>query len=91
MNHPRVFFDEARPSTVIRHKKLFQAPAFVIDLDHSPKRQSVYRVGLADALVIVGSNAWSKEVEALAFDAGKEWIAAKSVVVQVTTPLWAQP
>ena len=75
------------PRAKFGNRKLFQAPACWVDLGHSPTGRDVYRVFMADALIVVASNKWSHELHDLnATD--REWIQANQAHVNITEPLF---
>ena len=85
--HKLVLFDEASVKMVLGSRKLFQAPACWVDLGHSPTGRDVYRVFMADAVIVVASNKWSHEVHGLN-GSDREWIQSNQVLVNITEPLF---
>ena len=86
--HQLILFDEGTPRLVLANKKLFQCPACLIDLGHSPTGSHVYKVFLNDSCCVVASNTWTAEVAALELEADRQWLAANAVVVKVSEPMW---
>ena len=85
--HRLVLFDEASPELVLKNRKLFQAPAALIDLGHSPTGMNVYRVWLNDAVLVVNSNRWSSDCMKQSAE-DRAWLVANQVLVIVTGPMW---
>ena len=88
MTHKVVLFDEACVAMVLKNRKLFQAPACLIDLGHSPTGRDVYRVFLNDAVLVIASNKWTDEVESLDSASDRAWILANQVLVVVTESMF---
>jgi hypothetical protein len=89
--HKIILFDEGSPLMVLSNKKLFQCPACMVDLGHSPTGTHVYKVWVNDSALIIASNLWSAQVASLESKADREWLAANSIVVAVSEPMWAPP
>ena len=85
--HRLVLFDEASPEMVLKNRKLFQAPATLVDLGHSPTGMNVYRVWLNDAVLVVNSNRWSADCLKQSHE-DRAWLAANQVLVFVNAPMW---
>ena len=88
--HKVVLFDEACVEMVLKNRKLFQAPACLIDLGHSPTGRDVYRVFLNDAVLVIASNKWTDEVANLASESDRAWIIANQVLVVVTESMFQE-
>ena len=86
--HKCIFWDEASVNLVLAHRKLFQCPACMVDLAHSPTGRDVYAVWVNDAVMVLGSNRWSLELESLACQADREWMEANQVLVLVKSPMY---
>ena len=87
--HRLVLFDEGSPEMVLHNRKVFQAPAAILDLGHSPTGRDVYRVWLNDSVLVVNSNRWSADVRKQSVE-DREWLEANQVLVVVTTPMWEE-
>jgi hypothetical protein len=87
LKHLVVFCDEAPPRMVAANRKLFQAPATMLDLGHSPTGRDVYRVFLGDSCIVVSSNSWTAEAAELPEEA-RAWLQANSVLVKVDAPMF---
>lgn len=85
--HRLVLFDEASPEMVLKNRKLFQAPAALVDLGHSPTGMNVYRVWLNDAVLVVNSNRWSSDCLKQSNE-DRAWLVANQVLVIVTAAMW---
>jgi len=87
--HKAVVFDEAHCCMVIACKRLFQAPAALVQMAASNTNCFGYSVCLHGVLLIVCSNKWAKELEELAAE-DRAWLELNSVYVQVREPLWVE-
>ena len=82
-----IFWDELEPSVVTRNRNVFQHPATMLDLGHSPTGAHVKRYWINSSVSIIASNTWMHDIMQLkACD--KEWIDANSIVCQCTWPLF---
>ena len=88
--HKVILFDEACVEMVLKNRKLFQAPACLIDLGHSPTGRDVYRVFLNDAVLVIASNKWTDEVASLESASDRAWIIANQVLVVVTESMFQE-
>ena len=86
--HRCVLFDEAHVQLILDCRKVFQAPACWLDLGHSPTGVNVYRVFLNDAVLVIGSNIWSEELQNLRSASDREWILSNQVHLLVKEPMW---
>lgn len=86
--HRVVLFDEAQPVMVASNRKVFQAPAAWVDLGHSPTGRDVYRIFLADSVLVVASNSWNSQLRLLPAPEDRDWLRTNSVHVLVTEPLF---
>jgi hypothetical protein len=85
--HKAVLFDECGVQTVLSNRKLFQAPACVLQLAQSRTHCHAYEVCLHGVLLIICSNSWAAQLAALALH-DRDWLQQNSVHVRVTEPLW---
>ena len=90
IKHKVVLFDEAPVELVLENRKLFQAPACWIDLGHSPTGMSVYRVFLNDACLVIASNRWQEQLQALASLSDRHWIEANQVLVVIKEKMFLE-
>ena len=74
---------------VIACKRLFQAPAALVQMAASNTNCFGYSVCLHGVLLVVCSNKWTKELEELAAE-DRAWLELNSVYVQVREPLWVE-
>ena len=81
--HKVLLFDEAPLTMVLKNRKLFQAPCCLLDLGHSPTGRDVYRIWLNDAVLVIASNRWTEELEAVESESDRAWIKANQVWVFV--------
>ena len=88
-HHSAVLFDEASAAMVLKQKKLFQAPPCWIQLGASTTNCHSYEVVMAGCKMIICSNRWDEELEALG-EADREWLNANSVKVRVDDPFWIE-
>ena len=86
--HKCILFDEGTVAMVLKNRKLFQCPAVLVDLGHSPTGRDVYTVYLNDAVIVVGSNNWSQEVGELKKGGDAAWLSANAEHVAVTSPMY---
>ena len=85
--HDVVCFDEAKPSMIIRVKKLAQAGVDPARLGQSATNQVSYQVWFHRVKLIICSNRWEQELR----DVTREdvaWLGKNSVYVKVTAPLF---
>ena len=81
--HQVILFDEASPKMVLSQKKLFQAPPCFIELGCSTTNCHAYRALLSGIRLVICSNGWSEEVEALTSQADKDWLHDNSFLLNV--------
>ena len=86
--HKAILFDEASAAMVLSQRKLFQAPACLIDLGCSTTNCHKYQVFVSGVMMIVCSNTWSVQVHKLKHEGDAEWLRHNSVVVHVHAPLF---
>ena len=89
LQHTVVLFDEATPTLVLRNKKLFQASASKCKMASSPTNLNAYDVWFHQVRIIVASNKWEQQLNAMCHE-DATWINANSVYVRVTGPLWEE-
>lgn len=82
-----IFWDELPAALIVANKKLFQHPACLVDLGHSPTAQFVRHYWLADCVSVVASNTFRLELLSLS-ELDRAWLLSNTVVVDVTTPLF---
>ena len=87
--HDLILFDECKAETVLRQKKLFQAPLSPISLGQSTTGCFAYEVWMHAKLLVVASNVWLAELQALR-KADHDWLVVNSVLIDVQEPLWLQ-
>ena len=83
--HDVVCFDEAKPSMIIRVKKLAQASIDEVRLGQSATNVNSYVVWFHRIKLIVASNVWANRMKTLAPE-DQEWLTANSVYVWVDGP-----
>ena len=88
--HKVVLFDEASVELVLENRKLFQAPACWIDLGHSPTGMNVYRVFLNDSCLVIASNRWREQLQAIKNLSDRLWIEANQVLVMITEKMFVE-
>ena len=82
-----VLFDEVRPATVARQRKLFQAGLAEIQLGCSATNAYMYKVCVYKTRLVCCSNDWSQYLREL--DASsRQWILNNSVHVPCMQPMW---
>ena len=87
--HQLILFDEASAQMVIRQKKLFQAPACMVEMACSNTNCHSYKVLLSGIRMVICSNGWSEEVAAMPSQADRDWLADNSYIVDVKgEPMW---
>ena len=85
--HRAVLFDEAPVTMILAYKRHFQAPSTLLDCGLSSTNCHAYKVWLYQQLLIVTSNTWSEELNAVAAS-DREWIEANSLHKQINFKLW---
>jgi hypothetical protein len=85
--HTVILFDEAHASMIIRSKKLFQASSDLVQLATSAANMMSYVVWVHGVRMVIASNRWQMELEALD-EVDRAWIVANSVYVLVDRPLY---
>ena len=85
--HTVILFDEARATMVIRCKKLFQASSDLVQLATSATNMMSYVVWVHAVRMVIASNRWKQDLEALD-QQDRAWIEANSIYVFVDTPLF---
>lgn len=89
LQHKAILFDEASVDMVLANKRLFQAPASMIQLASSATNMYSYSKWFHRAKMIVSSNKWRSQLESMGPE-DQEWINTNSVYVSVTGPLWEE-
>ena len=87
MRHGVILFDEATPSLVIQHKKLFQGTNADITLASSATNVHAYSLWPYGTMMVVASNKWAQQCRELSVE-DAEWISSNSVYYLVTEPLY---
>ena len=87
--HDLILFDECSAEKVLLQKKLFQAPLSPVALGQSTTGCFAYSVWVHAKLLVVASNVWHHDVYQLR-KADADWLAANSLVLNVSEPLWQQ-
>ena len=80
--HKGILFDEASCVMVLKQKKLFQAPPTPVLLGCSTTNCHSYDVFVSGIALMIASNTWLSELEALERDEDKQWLKANSIVVK---------
>ena len=89
LKHKAILFDEASPAMVIAQKKLFQCPACFVSLGMSVTNCHSYNVFVSGVQMLICSNTWLEELEALPKAGDREWLIANTVLLDVgTDPLF---
>ena len=84
-----VLFDECRPTTVAKQRKLFQAGIAEIQLGCSATNVHMYTVCMYRTRLVCCSNDWSTFLQAMPTSC-REWVIQNSVHVMCLEPLWEQ-
>ena len=87
MVHRLIFWDECSARLVLENRKLFQCPPTWIALGFSPTGKDVYNVWVNDAVMAIGSNSWTEQVNALKRRSDEAWLRANTVHVTVSEPM----
>ena len=82
-----ILFDEAKAAMVVEHKGLFQGRNTWVDMATSGTNCYSYKVWTHGTMLVVTSNKWQTELEALP-KADADWLVQNSVYVHVQTPLY---
>ena len=85
--HDVVCFDEAKPSMIIRAKKLVQAGVDMARLGQSATNQVSYQVWFHRVKLVVCCNGWDEQVRKMPSE-DAAWLKKNSVYVKVTEPLF---
>ena len=80
-------FDEAHAEMIIRVKKLFQSSINPVTYGSSPTNAFVHTVWLHGVKLVVGTNVWDAELQALR-EEDRKWIRHNAFVVHVDKPLY---
>jgi len=87
LRHTYVLFDECSPKCVLKNKKLFQASSSFVTLGASQTNMLAYQVWFHRVRIIVASNLFQQELQALQH-ADAMWVMENMVYVPVQQPLW---
>ena len=87
--HEAILIDEAAPALVLKHKKLFQAPACWLDLGTPNTNCHVGRAMVSGIKMNVASNTWAEDIALLESEGGRQWLEANDVIVPVLTKIIA--
>ena len=87
--HKGILFDEASAEMVLRQKKLFQCPPTEVRLGCSVTNCHAYDVFVSGVAMVIASNTWSEELNALEREEDVRWLNSNSIVCNVgSRPLW---
>ena len=84
-----ILYDEMPAAGILRQKKLFQGPPALVQLGASATNAFCYHVWVHQKLLVVCTNTWFEELQALGA-ADRNWLVANSVVVHVTEALYVR-
>jgi len=87
--HRCILFDEAKAAMVVEHKGLFQGRNTWVDMATSGTNCYSYKVWTYGTMLVVTSNKWQTELEALP-KADADWLEQNCVYVHVDTPLYEE-
>ena len=85
--HKAVLLDEASPQMMAGQRKLFQCPAAWISLGNSATNCHSYEVCLYGIPLIICSNKWTQELEALSAE-DREWVEKNTVHIKIKAKLY---
>ena len=85
--HDGIVFDEGSADMIQRHRDLFQAPRHEIKLAHSQTGCYCYKVNVWRTKLIVTSNSFFEQLDALP-SAHAAWVRANTKVLEVTENMW---
>ena len=89
LKHKIILLDEASPKMVIDQKLLMQGPPCLVKLGQSTTNCHAYDVFVSGIMLIICSNTWAEDVEALAKKGDREWIYDNQVYYNTgRQPLW---
>ena len=83
-----ILYDEATPQMVIDHKDLFQAPRHEVCLGHSGTNCYAYKARFWQVRMIIATNDWFGQVDAMPRAKDRDWLQRNSVVYDVKEPLF---
>ena len=86
--HEIICFDEASADMVIQNKKVFQAGLDICKLATSATNVNAYSVLMHRKKLVVCSNKWMKQVNAMTSVEDKEWLFDNSVYVYIDSKLY---
>ena len=81
--HKAILYDEASCNMVLNQKNMFQSPNALVSLGQSATSCYAYDVYVWQTGQFIASNTWLEELENLTSDAGRNWLIANSIVVNV--------
>ena len=87
--HELILFDECHVEVILKQKRLFQAPACLVNLGASATNCFAYQVWVHRKRLVVTSNVWKSSLTALTTE-DREWIERNSIYVYVSEPLYVQ-
>ena len=87
--HRVVLCDEGSCDMVLRYKKLFQYSASYVTMGSSRTNCHASTIWAHGVMFVIASNKWRRQLEALEVE-DAAWLAANSVYVPVTEPLWQE-
>ena len=74
LKHKIILLDEASPEMVINQKLLMQGPPCLVKLGCSTTNCHAYDVFVSGIMLVICSNTWAEDVEALEKKGDREWI-----------------
>ena len=86
--HEIICFDEASANMVIQSKKVFQSGLDICKLATSATNVNAYSVLMHRKKLVVCSNKWMKQVNAMTSVEDKEWLFDNSVYVYIDSKLY---
>ena len=89
LKHKIILLDEASPKMVILQKLLMQGPPCLVKLGQSTTNCHAYDVFVSGIMLIICSNTWAEDVEALPKRGDRDWIYENQVYYNTgDEPLW---
>ena len=80
--HRCILWDEASVSMVLRHRRVFQHPPYMVNVGHSPITQQLLSYWLNEAVSIVCSSTWFDDLDELGPEE-RQWIEDNTMMVHV--------
>ena len=87
LQHNTLLWDEAAPSLVLQHKKLFQATTALVQVQTSNTNCHAFSICVAGKMFVVSANDWCEKLARLPF-ADHEWLTSNSFCLRVAEPMW---